>query len=1201
MNTRNFNKTSDNSPQNIETPQVSNSTGSFLESGAKPVQFWPEFLKDLAPQSLGDFLSLSSKKNGEDSENYTLPGTQEIGLSLRPTSFLKAIAQKNSIEFSVLIQAAWAILLSRYTAEKNVVFGVTPTSGSFNPLPMLVSVEPEQTFISWVKQLQKLWMILADYRHTQIEEIKEWLNFPAGANLFEHLLTFDGDFPSNLDVNKFGLVVAASVETEVVIKIQYNRGKFSDSTIYRLLLHIKTLLENIALNPNQLIKEISNLCGAEYHQIMVKWNKTGYEYPENRCIHQLFEEQVTLLPDAPALVCGEKQLSYNQLNQKANQLAHYLKNLGVCAEIPVVICLARSVELMVAILAVLKAGGGYVPVDPEYPRERISFILEDVKAPILLTSKNLLNELPSIEGKVICLDRLEDEISTGNSENPICEITPENLAYIIYTSGSTGKPKGVLIPHRGVVNHSWYMAEFFGLTPADSVLQFSTISFDIAVEEIYPTWFRGATLVLRTENILASAAEFVKFSQQNQISVWNLPTAFWHELVYGFSVTKQALPEALRLVVVGGEKASVKAYETWRQLAGVEKVRWVNSYGPTETTVTATFYEPGSEIPEKLPIGRPIANTQVYILDENMQLVPVGVPGELYIGGAGVAKGYLNRPETTAERFIPNLFVTFPENFSQGKENSEATKNVYGSQRPENQRNGGQNSQPKENASRSRENSKFYPGYLYKTGDLVRYLADGNIEYVGRLDFQVKIRGYRIELGEIEKALEEHPEVAQTAVIAHVDSSGEKRIVAYVVAKENGSLEEKKLREFLQEKLPKYMMPSALVGMEVLPVTANGKVDRKALPVPNFERSEEEADFVAPQDDLELELSLIWEKILGVKNIGIHDNFFELGGHSLLAVRLLAEIENIWKKRFSITAFLEAPTIQTQAQILRGEGLTANNSSLVLLNRGGQGVPLFCIYGILLYQPLARHFDGERDVYGLYLQAEIDLLKDGVTEKQKAELTSVRYLASQYRQIIQEKQPTGPYFLAGESFGGLVALEIAQQLRQQGEEVALVGLFDTLAPDLMTRLPWHKRIGFHIENMQRDGGQYLLGKLQQRVEAAKSQFLSYGGKFTLGWQKPKAEIVATPLLEALTRRVRDNMIDQAMQNYKAEPYAGKVALFRALDSSQFEWYYTDPKLWSKVAVGELQVYQVPGDHLGILKEPNVTVLAEFLKKSLQQG
>lgn len=1164
MNTRKFNKTSDNSSENIETSQVSNFTGSFLESGAKAAQFWRDFLKDLAPQNLGDFLSLRSKKNANNLENFLEPVTQKIRLSLKETSVLKAICQTKSIEFYVLIQAVWAILLSRYTREKNV-FGVIPASGNFNPLPMLISVDSEQNFISWLEELQELWVILADYRHNQIEEIKEWLNFPVEGNLFEHLLTFGGEFPTDLTVNKFPLVVAAYVDTEVVIKIQYNRQNFSDSTINRLLLHIKTLLENIAKNPHQLIKEISNLCAAEYHQIMVEWNNTKYEYPENSCIHQLFEEQVRRTPDAPALVCGEKQLSYNQLNQKANQLAHYLKKLGVGAEIPVVICLERSVELMVAILAVLKAGGGYVPVDPQYPKERIAFILEDVKAPVLLTSENLLNELPPIQGNALCLDRLESEIFTGNSDNLICENTPENLAYIIYTSGSTGKPKGVLVPHRGVVNHSWYMADFFELTPADSVLQFSTISFDIAVEEIYPTWFRGAKLVLRSEEILGSAAEFIKFSRQNQISIWNLPTAFWHELVYGLSLTKQALPEKLRLLVVGGEKASLKAYETWRQLAGVENIRWVNSYGPTETTVTATSYEAKEEIPEKLPIGRPIGNTQVYILDENMQPVSVGVPGELYIGGAGVAKGYLNRPETTAERFIPNLFLSLPENMSQGRQNSE-----------------------------------FSPGYLYKTGDLVRYLADGNIEYVGRLDFQVKIRGYRIELGEIEKALEQHPEVEQSAVIAHGDPSGEKRIVAYLVAKKNGKLNEKKLREFLKEKLPIYMIPSAFVVMENLPVTTNGKIDRKALPVPNFDRPEEE-DFVEAQDDLELQLIQIWQKVLGIKNISITDNFFDLGGHSLLAVRLLAEIEKIWKKNFTITAFLEAPTIETQAKILRQEGLTTNNSSLVLLNSGGEGVPLFCIYGILLYQPLARHFDGERDVYGVYLQAEIDLLKDGITEKQKAELTSVPYLASQYRQIIQQKQPTGPYFLAGESFGGLVALEIAQQLRQQGEEVCLVALFDTLIPAHLTQLPWHKRIAFHIENMQREGGQYLASKLQQRVEVAKTKFLSYGGIFAPRVEKQSAQIIAPPLPEAPTRRLRENIIDQAMQNYEPQSYTGKIALFRAMDCSQFDWYYTDPKLWSKVAVGELQVYQVPGDHLGILKEPNVTVLANFLKKSLQQA
>ncbi|HEY9811879.1 MAG TPA: amino acid adenylation domain-containing protein [Halomicronema sp.] len=1194
MNTRNFNQSSNNLPVNLETPFASNFKDSFLEPGANVAQFWQEFLKDLPPINGGDFLNLSSQ-NKVDVETGVGPVTEEIKLSLTQTSFLKAISEQNSIDLYILIQAAWAILLSRYSREKNVVFGVTPTSGSFNALPMRIFVDAEENFISFVKELERLWLILADYRHTNIEQIQEWLNLPKYGNIFEHLLIFDNEVKSSEYFRKYGLFISCFSEEKLVIKIQYNPEKFRESTVKRVLLHIKTLLENIGLNPNQRLKEISNLCGAEYHQIMMDWNKTEGEYPENFCIHQVFEEQVILHPDGPAVVFGKQQLSYNELNQKANQLAHYLIGLGVGADVPVVICLERSIELMVAILAVLKAGGGYVPVDPEYPKERINFILEDVKTPVLLTSEKLSKKLPQIEGKILCLDGLEKAIFTGNIDNPVCEINPENLAYIIYTSGSTGKPKGVLIPHRGVVNHSWYMAKFFELTPADRVLQFSTISFDIAVEEIYPTWFRGAALVLRSPEI-GTAAEFINFSEQNHISIWNLPTAFWHELVYGLYQTKQALPDALRLVVVGGEKASIKAYENWQKLAGVEKIRWLNSYGPTETTVTATCYEPGSEIPEKLPIGKPIDNTKVYILDENMQPVSIGVAGELYIGGAGIARGYLNRPETTAERFIPNLLFKLPANVSPVNQSFETKKDRF--KVAENPGNETRIEGNKEGIKNEKQNLNFSPGLLYKTGDLVRYLEDGNIEYLGRLDFQVKIRGYRIELGEIEKAIEQYPEVAQTTVIAQEDKGGEKRILAYVVGKQKDNLDEKKLREFLQEKLPKYMMPSAFVGMEFLPVTANGKVDRKALPVPKFERIQQDTNFLEPKDDLELQLKLIWEKTLGVRNISLNDNFFDLGGHSLLAVRLLSEIEKVWKKNFPITAFLKAPTIEKQANILRGEGLTVNNSSLVLLNQGGEGVPLFCIYGILLYQPLAHHFDGERDVYGLYLPAEINLLKEGITKEEKTQLTSVIYLASLYRQIIQEKQPTGPYLLAGESFGGLVALEIAQQLRQQGEDVGLVSLFDTLAPDPMKRLPWHKKLGFHLQNIQRERGQYILSKLQQRVEVAKNQFLSYWVKFARRLEKQTPKILATPLPETPMWRVRDNMIDQAIQNYEPQPYAGKVVLFRAMDCSQFEWYYTEPKLWSKIAVGELQVYEVSGDHLGILKEPYVTVLAELLKKSL---
>jgi amino acid adenylation domain-containing protein len=505
--------------------------------------------------------------------------------------------------------------------------------------------------------------------------------------------------------------------------------------------------------------------------------------------------------------------------------------------------------MVVGLLGILKAGGGYVPLDPAYPQERLAFMLQDSQVPLLVTQQHLVQNLPEHRARVVQLDREWQAIARESKDNLGSEVNPENLAYVIYTSGSTGKPKGVLIQHQGLVNYCVAVIKKYGLQSSDRILQFSSLSFDIAVEELFPSWGSGTSVILRSEAMLSSNLDLLQIIQQEQLTVLSLPTAYWHQWVHTLVLANQPLPETLRIVIVGGEKVSPTTLLAWGQLVGAERIRWFNTYGPTEATVVATVYEPEAllapqEVTSDLPIGRPIANTEIYLLNAQLQPVPIGVTGELYIGGHGLARGYLNHPELSAQKFIPHPFSN-------------------------------------------------KPGVrLYKTGDLARYLPDGNIQFVGRLDDQVKIRGFRIELGEIEAVLGQHPAVDEAVVVVREDVPGNKRLVAYVVVNQATAPTIPHLQQFLKQKLPEYMVPSAFVTLDSLPLTPNGKIDRRALPVPDTSRPFGEGAYVAPQTPVEEMLAGIWAQVLEVKQVSIHDNFFDLGGHSLLATQLISRLRD---------------------------------------------------------------------------------------------------------------------------------------------------------------------------------------------------------------------------------------------------------------------------------------------------------------------
>jgi amino acid adenylation domain-containing protein len=879
--------------------------------------------------------------------------------------------------------------------------------------------------------------------------------------------------------------------------------------------------DDVRQNAPQNLSETASSTDDARRPVADEWNDTAKPYPADKCIHELIEARVAKTPQAIAIEDGSRRLTYNELNQRANQLAHFLRKKNVGPEVPVAVCLKRSPELLVALLGVLKAGGACVPLDPDYPSERLSHILQDSGAPIVITQPELLSTVGETAAEIVPLESVGKLLAGESRENLPVEATPQSLAYVIYTSGSTGKPRGVQLTHCGLVNHGVASIDLYGLTTADRILQFASISFDIAIEEILPTWFAGGCVIPRGDHVPLTAAEFIRWIDAHKITALDLPTAYWHELVHELAENEQPLPESLRLIIVGGEKASSSAYSAWLK-AGGARVRWVNTYGPTEASVIATAYEPDPKkpFPDNLPIGRPIANVRLYVLDTDLQPVPVGSPGELHIGGVGLARGYLNELELTAAKFIADSFSDEPG------------------------------------------------ARLYKTGDMVRRLPDGNLEFVGRIDFQVKIRGFRVELGEIESVLEKHPAVAQAVVIAR-EAGGGKQLVAYVIAAPGG-VAAAELRDYLKRQLPEYMVPADFVFLEGFPLTPNGKVDRRALPEPQASESGLAGNFVAPRDEFETRMARLWAQVLGRESIGIRDNFFDLGGHSLLALRLTSRIEKEFGKKLTLTALIQAPTVEEMVRLVRAEDTAW--SPLVALQSAGTKPPFFFVHGlggtVMRFHELARHMAPDQPF--LCFQAQ------GMDGKLPV-LDQVDDMAELYFEHLRKAQPEGPYYLGGYSFGGLVAVEVARRLVEAGQEIALLALVDTYF-------------------VGQDANSSLLKRF---FSLSSEQKLAYLKKRTTRYRRGIKRRIDALSLPRPVKAVREACA-VAEQKYRPTVFSGAVTLFRAsekalrgLDGAQ--------NGWQQYAAGGVEIHEVDGDHGNILNEPNVRQLAAALRARLDQA
>jgi len=832
---------------------------------------------------------------------------QQILLSVATTAALRSLARLQQLTLNTLVQGAWGLLLSRYSGEEDVIFGTVVSGrppdlagvesmvGLFvNTQPARVKIRPKDSLLSWLKQLQDRQIEARQYEYSPLVEVQRWSEVPRGLPLFDTLVVFE-NYPlesslqkrvQNLEIESvisfektnYALTLTVVPGEELALKISYNSNRFEDAAIpfgiaslhARMLGHLQVLLEGIAANPHQPLKNLPLLTPAEKQQTLVEWNGTKAEYPQDRCIHQLFEQQAERTPDAVAVVFEDQKLTYRELNERANQLAHYLQQLGVKSEVLVGICVERSLLTIVGILGILKAGGAYVPLDPANPIDRTAFILQDASVSVLLTQETLLETLPSYSCQVVCLDANCPAIAQNSTDNPNSHATAENLAYVIYTSGSTGQPKGVLVTHANVVRLFAATQSWYNFSEGDVWTLFHSYAFDFSVWELWGALIYGGRLVIVPYFVARSPIAFYELLCRERVTVLNQTPSAFRQLMQAEESVQTGNNLSLRWVIFGGEALELPSLKPWFERHGDRSPQLVNMYGITETTVHVT-YRPLSLADlngQGSVIGCAIPDLQLYILDKNRQLVPVGIPGEMYVSGAGVARGYLNRPDLTAERFIFNPF----------SEKKEAR--------------------------------------LYKTGDLARYLPNGDIEYLGRIDTQVKVRGFRIELGEIEAQLNRHPAVRESSVLLREDAPGDKRLIAYIVANSETTLTTGELHVFLKEKLPDYMVPAAFVLLEALPLTINGKVDRRALPEPDTARPDLAFDFVAPQTAEEKALAEIWDKIIGVEKVGIRDNFFALGGDSIRSIQVqsLAQKQGL---RFSLQQLFQSPTIEAIVRELK--------------------------------------------------------------------------------------------------------------------------------------------------------------------------------------------------------------------------------------------------------------------------------------------
>jgi len=1060
---------------------------------------------------------------------------------------LKRFSHAEQASPFLALLAAFFCVLARYTAGEDIVIG-TEVSGRNAPLTadvvgavsnqlvLRADGSGDPSFRTMLRRVTQVWQEAQQHQAMPIGTLLDALNVPRDLSrnpLFQ--VSFNQEAapepveaaglrwdPVEIDTQTEILDLRVSVverAEEVELRFGYSTDLFQRETIARMIANYLTLLQAAVTGPEQPMSRLALLTTAERQQVVVDWNNTAADYPRDKALNQFVETQAECTPDAPAVVFESEELSYRQLNERANQLAHYLRKRGVGPDVLVGVCAARSIEMVVALHGIVKAGGAYVPLDPDYPHDRLKDMIDDANPPVVLTQAALVERVPVEASRIFCLDRDWPSLANENTDNLAVMVNGTNLAYAIYTSGSTGRPKGVPNVHEAIVNRLLWMQDTYKLDATDRVLQKTPYSFDVSVWEFFWPLIAGACLVVARPGGHKDPAYLVDLISTQKITIIHFVPSM---LSIFLEIEGVERCQTLRQVFASGEALS---FELQNRFFEKLKADLHNLYGPTEAAVDVTYWacRPGNKL-NIVPIGRPVANTQIYILDRSLQPVPVGVAGELHIGGRQLARGYLNRPELTAEKFIHNPFAGDPE------------------------------------------------ARLYKTGDLARYLPDGNVEYLGRIDHQVKLRGFRIEPGEIEAVLCDHPAIRQAVVTVREDTPGDKRLVAYLAPTSGSELNFDSLRVQLASKLPDFMVPSKFVVVDEFPMTTSGKVDRKALPAPQSETRETE--LIPPRNELQVRLVSLFRRILNVEVVSVRDDFFELGGHSLMAARLVSQIHEATGRNIPLGTLFRAATVESLAQLIEQEIEVDSDHVVMEIQRGESGrLPFFAIVPpgeeSLGYAMLARHMGPEQTVYKVQGHAPVTRGKRPYTEQE------MRALTEEYIAAMRTAQPHGPYCLGGLCDGTHIAEQIVLGLEAQGEEVGLFAIFDTWVMQNSQRR-WLWKIDYYGQRLRELKGLNFAELLAICKGIVRSKLQTLTGN----------KAARTDWLQAYWP-----------EHFVPTKFRAPVILFKRPKQPFF--YVKDAQMgWGARTESTVEIHEVELNHLEILREPHVRVFGQTLAEGI---
>jgi aspartate racemase len=1088
---------------------------------------------------------------------------QPVELSKELADALKRISRREGTTLFMTLLAAFAVMLQRYCSQDDISIG-TVSSGRkrsevegllgyfLNPVVLRNDLSGDPTFVELLRRTRNITLDALSnddvpFTHV-VNEVRP--NRSLSVNpLFQVLLTLEPPLPemqhgwtvaltqaeADTAISKFDLCLELDDRpTGIVGRFKYSTDLFDPETAARMAGHLTTLLEAIAARPDQRISKLPLLTTRERQQIVVQWNETSAEPAPDVCLQDLFTSQARRTPQQLSLIAGNERLTYRELDRRSNQLARYLQDLGVGPEMPVGLYFEPSIEMIVGILAVLKAGGACVPLDPNYPAERIEYVLQDTKLRVFLTQRHLQSQMPASAGiDVFYVDSGWSRVEHHSTDPVRSGVKPENLAYLIYTSGSTGKPKGVEVTHRNLV-HSTHARKLYYGPDAGRFLLLSSFAFDSSLAGIFGALSRGGTVVLTPGPLQASLTRLHEIVAENQVSELLCVPSLYSLLL------DQARPgelASLRVAIVAGESCTEDIVKRHHKL--LPQADLFDEYGPTEAAVWSTVYKCTADAAAKLvPIGRPIPNVQIYVLDPHLNPTPVGVPGELHVGGPGVTRGYLNRPEETAKKFIPDPF------------------------------------------------SRTSGGKLYKTGDLVRYRPDGNLEFLRRLDHQIKLNGVRIELEEIAAVILDFKGVRQAVAEVFTEKNGQSKLIAYFVPVDADQFDTENLRSFMSKKLPSSMIPSQFVRLESLPLMPNGKVNRAALAVPDQPAAT--GQIVEPESAAESKLVEIWKTILGRTSVGVTDNFFDLGGNSLLVAKLLLRIEQRFGKRLSLADIFQEPTIRQLAVTLDslsiGQSARRQDSAVVPIQPHGTRPPLFWVRGGPLFRPLANRLGADQPMLGIHLPAS------------EASQLSVPYkleeIAAALLTHVRQVQPEGPYSLAGLCVNAVIAYEMARQLVLQGQEVALLAMVDGQNPAYYQNFSQESRAQLSFNKAK-----YHWIRLRQCKWTELPQFLWHrmegiGRRLSvIRWRLHHA--FGLNVSEDDLREL-DTIVHPSSYLYRPKAYPGRVVFFQSTD-----WpvgrYYNFYESWDGLIGGGMVVHKIAGGHQQIFHEDYVDALANLLR------